>query len=78
MACNINFTCRTCHNDVQEAVGTGQNRNQCRSCENKETIARRAQHLKGLEALTTKERLAKLEAWTYDYKPPVNINDIKF
>ena len=78
MAFIINFICRTCHQNVQEAVGSGQTRNQCRSCENKEAAAKRAQYLKGLEALTIEERLAKLEAWTYDYRPPVNINDIRF
>ena len=76
MALITNFICTTCHENVQETIGAGQIRNQCRNCKNKEATNKRAQYLKGLEVLTIEERLAKLEAWTYDYKPP--INDIRF
>lgn len=78
MALIVNFTCITCHKDVEEAVSAGQSRNQCRECKNKELVSKRAQHLKGLEALTLEERIAKIEAWIYDYKFPINIYNTKY
>jgi len=60
---------------VQEAIGSGQTRNQCRSCENREVTAKRAQHLKGLEALTIEERLANDERESADHCDCIPLKD---
>lgn len=73
------FICRTCLKNVQGAIGSGQTTpTQCHSCKSKESDDKRAQFLKGLEALTIEERLKKVEAWIYDYKVPINPIDIRF
>jgi hypothetical protein len=35
-------------------------------------------YLAGLKALTVEERLEKIEAYLYDYKPPRSLGDIRF
>ncbi len=41
----------------------------CNHCRAKEDISKRDQHFKELDALTTEERLRRIEEWIYNYRP---------
>lgn len=79
MAFLTEMYCIKCHTKKQVTVGSGQcPSNICPECRNKEESEKRAIYLKGLEALTLEERIKKIEAWTYDYKPPTCSCSIRF
>lgn len=50
----------------------------CDDCKKKKADAKRAAYLDSLAKLSVEERLSRIEKWIYDYKPPVNIRDVRF
>lgn len=50
----------------------------CHQCARKSAEQVRAEKLKALGELPIEERLARIEAWIYDYRPPRSINDMVF
>jgi hypothetical protein len=70
MAWITSIDCPQCGITKQLTVGSGNSiPNLCYDCADKNAKTARAVHLKGLEALTLEERIAKCEAWQYDYRP---------
>lgn len=62
--------CSSCGKTCMEAVAAGNVApDTCSICTTEEIASARAVHLAGLKALSVKERLARIEAWIYDYKP---------
>lgn len=78
MALIRHITCRTCGNHSEIYDTPGDMPTECAACAQKRAAQDRAQHLAGLKALTLEERIARIEEWIYDYKPPINIHDIRF
>lgn len=77
MAFITTVVCMTCGESKCE-VQSSNDRNTCSDCRHKKAVQDRLTHLKGLEALTIEERVARIEAWIYDYRPPVSISDMTF
>lgn len=50
----------------------------CEPCRGKEAASKRDQHLAQLAALPLEERIARIEAWIYDYKPAVPLSEMRF
>ncbi|RLI71033.1 hypothetical protein DRO91_06075 [Candidatus Heimdallarchaeota archaeon] len=69
MAYLATIHCVVCDETKEEVIGAGALRNVCGSCMRAENKKREVMHLKGLEALTTEERLKRIESWIYNYKP---------
>lgn len=50
----------------------------CHSCARKAATKTREDALAELAALPTEERLQRIEAWIYDYRPPVPLSEMRF
>lgn len=50
----------------------------CGPCLGKEVATRRDQHLAAMAALPLADRVARIEAWIYDYRPPVPLSEMRF
>lgn len=50
----------------------------CGRCRGKEAASKRDEHLTALAALPLEERVARIEAWIYDYRPPVPLSEMRF
>lgn len=60
--------CTGCQQDREVWCGSGDWPTTCSECSTKALQDKRAEHLAGLLKLPLEERLAKLEAWAYDYE----------
>ncbi len=79
MALTTSFICCVCHKEKYEISHFVEpTKYQCQSCYTKELQIKRSIFLNGLQLLSLEERISRIEAWIYDYKPPININDIKY
>ena len=50
----------------------------CHSCANKAAADRREADLAALAALPMEERIARIEAWIYDYRPYIPLSELRF
>lgn len=50
----------------------------CHQCARKSAEEVRAEKLKALAELPIEDRIARIEAWIYDYRPSRSINDMVF
>ena len=50
----------------------------CHQCARKSAEDARETKLRELAALPIEERISRIEAWIYDYRPPRSINDMVF
>lgn len=50
----------------------------CHSCARKSAEDKRAADLAELAALPLEERLRRVEAWIYDYRPPTPLSEMRF
>ena len=71
------FTCTVCLQERMEVVDR-RYPEICEECRVTGAKAERVGILLGLRELTIEQRLAKIEAWIYDYRPPQSIHDVKF
>jgi hypothetical protein len=78
MAVLRSFTCRKCGKPTREARCSGDYSDICGACTAKEANQKRREFLAGRAALSVEERLALLEEWIYDYRPPRSIHDTFF
>lgn len=78
MAILHTITCQTCGQSKQVCCSPSDWPTECHECASAKAAQDRAVHLEGLQALTLEERLARIEAWIYDYKPPVALSDMRF
>ena len=70
MALVVDIHCTVCGKNSSEAIAAGQPQpNVCRNCQRLKHEQHRDFNLAGLKALPTQERLSRIEAWIYDYKP---------
>jgi hypothetical protein len=62
--------CSVCDKDSHEVVAAGMPMpTVCSGCQKINHDQHRAFNLAGLKALPVEERLSRIEAWIYDYKP---------
>lgn len=70
MAVLSRITCERCAQTADAWHSSGDPRPRvCDACKAKETAGQRAQHFAELDALPVEDRLRRLEAWIYDYRP---------
>lgn len=50
----------------------------CGPCRGKEAKSKRDEHLAAMAALPIEQRIARIEAWLYDYEPPVPLSEMRF
>lgn len=68
MAIAVTVHCLKCRQEKQQMIGGGAARPHiCRDCERAEADAERTKFLAELKGLPLEERIARLEAWAYDY-----------
>jgi len=68
--------CRVCHKEkmVGHPIRMGIP-SICGECKQKEENDKRQAHLIELKTLPLEERIARIEQWIYDYKPPLSPRD---
>lgn len=77
MALITNIICTVCGQPKEVCRASGDMSTVCHECAAAEAARARGVALAGLAALTVEERLARVEAWIYDYKPPVSLSDMR-
>jgi len=79
MALVVEFVCSKCNKHSQMAIGCGSpTPTVCNSCNRIQSERLRRQYFSGLDGLTIEERLRNIEEWIYDYRPPKDINDVRY
>lgn len=72
MAIMKTIHCRVCGESKREPRSGSDYSNICWDCSKKEADQKRQDFLASRAAMTVEERLALIEQWIYDYKPPVD------
>ena len=79
MALTVDILCKFCGKTERISIPSGGlTPTVCCNCRKRFRDRKKREHFGGLDALTIEERLRKIEEWIYDYKPPVDLNDVKF
>lgn len=69
MALQSQISCTRCKQTKNVVHRAGDFPNICHDCRGKEADDKRASTLTKIAALPVEERLARIEAWIYDYRP---------
>lgn len=78
MAVIQNIICSVCGQPRQVCCGAAHWPTVCRECSASKAAKERADRLAAVAALPLEERLARIEAWIEDYKPPVPMSELLF
>ena len=79
MAISVSIICTECGKPKTVWAGSGKEPPKiCAGCTETIEKKKRARSLSALKKLSVEERLEKIEAWIYDYKPPRNLRDTRF
>ena len=78
MAVIRDIFCPSCRETKQACCGAGDWPSECSECRQKREAQARHVALEGLKSLSLEDRIARIEAWIYDYRSPVSLSDLRF